>query len=161
VTTKRFLIFFGIVKSIPKDYCRTESYLEISSDHSRIIIIVNSKVITKRCTLYNIKRHLQHLTNYRYLLEQLMNIYFRQLYPFKNRHLSRTTFVQLKVLTMLQIARNAMPTDSNLDIHIEYSSTIKHKLAEESKLYNQSQTNRCLILKTKLNRVIKALKNFI
>jgi len=51
-----------------------------------------------------------------------------------------------------------MPTGNNLDINIEYSSTIKHKLAEESKLHNQSQTNRYLVLKTKLNRVIKALK---
>jgi len=39
------LLDIGIMKSIPKDYCRTiEFYFELFSDHSSIIITVNSKV---------------------------------------------------------------------------------------------------------------------
>jgi len=39
---------FGIIKDIPKDYCRTEFYFELFSDRSSIIITINNKVITKR-----------------------------------------------------------------------------------------------------------------
>jgi len=39
------------------DYCRTESCLELFSDHSSIIFIINNKIMTisKLCTLCNVK----------------------------------------------------------------------------------------------------------
>jgi len=51
------LLDFGIIKDISKDYCRTQSCLELSSDYSPVIFIINSKIMTrnKLCTLYNIK----------------------------------------------------------------------------------------------------------
>jgi len=41
------LLDFDIIKGIPKDYCRTESYLEVSSDHFSVIFTINSKIMTK------------------------------------------------------------------------------------------------------------------
>jgi len=42
-----------------------------------------------------------------------------------------------------------------------YSSAIKDKLAEKRKLRKLWQINRCPILKTKLNRAIKAFQNLL
>jgi len=48
-TIKRHLIYWAsvdfIIEGIPKDYCRIESCLELSSDYSLVIFIVNSKII--------------------------------------------------------------------------------------------------------------------
>jgi len=43
----------------------------------------------------------------------------------------------------------------------EYSSAIKDKFAEKRKLRKLWQTNTCPVLKTKLNKAIKALKNLL
>jgi hypothetical protein len=59
-----------------------------------------------------------------------------------------TLLAQLKALTMLY--RPPRMQRSNPDINIEYSSAIKQKLVEKSKLW---QTNR--VMKNKLNRAIK------
>jgi hypothetical protein len=56
-----------------------------------------------------------------------------------------------------QVAWSATPINSNLDINIEYS-VIKEKLAEKRKLRKLWQTNRCPVMKNKLNRGIKAHK---
>jgi len=52
-------------------------------------------------------------------------------------------------------------TNSNSKIHIEYSPVIKEKIAEKMKLRKLWQTNRCPVLKNKLNRAIKTLKNLL
>jgi len=62
--------------------------------------------------------------------------------------------------TIQQIACTTS-TSSNSEINIEYSSAIKGKLAENRKLCKLWQTNRCPVLKNKLNRTIKALKNLL
>jgi glycerol-3-phosphate dehydrogenase len=49
----------------------------------------------------------------------------------------------------------------DLDINIEYSSAIKDKLTEKRKLQKLWQTNKCPVMKNKLNRAIKALKNLL
>jgi len=41
------LLDFEIIKGIVKDYYRTESCLELSSDHSPIIFTINSKIVIK------------------------------------------------------------------------------------------------------------------
>jgi len=47
---------------------------------------------------------------------------------------------------------------SNSEIHIECSPAIKEEVAEKRKLRKLRQTNRCPVLKNKLNHAIKALK---
>jgi len=51
------LLDFGIIKGIAKNYCRTKFCLKLSSDHSPVIFIINSKIMTKNkpCTLCNVK----------------------------------------------------------------------------------------------------------
>jgi len=57
-----------------------------------------------------------------------------------------------------QAAWSTTSTSSNSEINIEYSPAIKEKLAEKKKPW---QTNKCPVLKNKLNRVIKALRNLL
>jgi len=60
-----------------------------------------------------------------------------------------------------QAAWNAIPVCKSTNTSFEYSSAIKDKLAEKRKLRKLWQTNRCPVLKTKLNKAIKALKNLL
>jgi len=60
-----------------------------------------------------------------------------------------------------QAAWSVTLTNSNSKIHIEYSPAIKQKIAEKMKLRKLWQTNRCPVLKNKLNRAIKTLKNLL
>jgi len=60
-----------------------------------------------------------------------------------------------------QAAWSATPISSNSEIHVEYSLAIKEKIAKKRKLCKLWQTNRCQVLKNKLNRAIKALKNLL
>jgi len=53
---------------------------------------------------------------------------------------------------------SAMPTSSNPNINIEYSSTIKEKLTEKRKLCKIWQINRCQFWKTNYIELSKYLK---
>jgi hypothetical protein len=56
---------------------------------------------------------------------------------------------------------SATLVSSKSDINIEYSSITKEKLAEKKKLRKLWQTNRCPVLKNKLNRAIKVHTNLL
>jgi len=62
---------------------------------------------------------------------------------------------------MQQAAWSATPTSGNSEIHIEYLSANKEKIAEKRKFRKMWQINRCPVLKNKLNRAIKTLKNLL
>jgi hypothetical protein len=51
------LLDFSIIRDILKDFCRSESCLVLSSDHSLIIFTINNKIMTKSklCTLCKTK----------------------------------------------------------------------------------------------------------
>jgi len=59
-----------------------------------------------------------------------------------------------------QAAWNATPTNSNSEIHIEFSPAMQEKIAKKKKILLRKmwQVNRCPVLKNKLNCAIKALK---
>jgi len=88
--------------------------------------------------------------------------YTRQLHSIENRrqhHLRAVEHFNHICTTSMQ--QSAMPTSSNSEIHIEYSPAIKEKIAKKKKLRKLWQTNRCPLLKNKLNRAIKTLKNLL
>jgi hypothetical protein len=41
------LLNFGIIRSIPKNFCRIKSCFELPSNYSSVIFIINSKIMTK------------------------------------------------------------------------------------------------------------------
>jgi len=119
------LLYFDIIKGISKDYCRTESYLELSSDHSRIIIRINNKIITKDkpCTLHHVK------TNWPYFQELLMTTLDNSI-PLKTDDDIICTIGSFNHIVQ-QIAWNAISyTNRILNISSEYSSSVENKLAE-------------------------------
>jgi len=70
--------------------------------------------------------------------------------------------VQLNALTMLyNKPPGVMPISRNSEIYIEYSPAIKEKIVEKRKLRKLWQINRCPVLKNKLNRAIKTLKDLL
>jgi len=68
--------------------------------------------------------------------------------------------VQLKTST-LKYNRPLGTQHRRANTSFKYSSAIKDKLAEKRNLCKLWQTNRCPVLKAKLNKAIKALKNLL
>jgi len=79
----------GIIKGIPKNYYYTESYLELFSDQSLIIITVNNKVMTKR-KLHSPKQNDSVFRSYDSIFDNPIS-----------QKTTTISLAQLKVLTML------------------------------------------------------------
>jgi len=143
------LLDFGITRGISKYSSSTESCLDLWSDYFSIIITLISKVITKgRCTLHNVK------TDW-YYFQELLTISLNNSIPLKAEN-NILHAVESFNHEIQQAAWNAILVYKNPNMNFEGLSTIKDKLAEKRKLRKLWHINRCPILKTKLNRVIKA-----
>jgi hypothetical protein len=124
------LLDFDIIRDISKDFCRTESCLELSSDYSPVIFTINNKIINKdkSCTFCNTK------TKWPYFQELLKTTLDNSILLKTDDDVTRT--VESFNNAVQQAAWNtATPISSNPDIHIEYSSAIEEKQAEERKLH--------------------------
>jgi len=148
------LLDFGITRGIFNNSCSTESSLDLSSDHSPVIITLTSKVITKGRprTLHNAK------TDWSYF-QELLTTSLNNSIPIKTENdiISAVESFNHEV----QAALDTTPVCKSSNTSFEYSSAIKDKLAEKRKLRKLWQINRCPVLKTKLNKLIKALKNLL
>jgi len=145
----------GITRDIPKNFCSTESCLDLSSDHYPVIITLISKVTTKSrpCTLHNAK------TDWSYF-EELLTTSLNKFIPLKTEN-DIICAVENFNHEVQQAAWNATPICKSSNTNFEYFSAIKDKLAERTKLRKLWQINRCPVLKIKLNKAIKALKNLL
>jgi len=92
------LLDFGIIKSIPKDFCHTECCLQLFLDFP-IIFTINSKIMTKNkpCTLCNTKtgKQAQTWSYFQELLKTTLNNFI----PLKTTMM--TSLAQLNAPTML------------------------------------------------------------
>jgi len=108
---------FSIISGISKDYCRTESCLELSSDHSPVTFTINSKVMTKSCTLCNAEQN-----------GPISRSYWRLYWTTPQKiddYLHITCTIEGIKCAVQQAVWSATPTNNNPEINIEYSSAIK------------------------------------
>jgi len=144
------LLDFGITKGLFKNSCSTESCFDLSSDHSPVIITLTNIVITKGrlCTLHDAKTDCSYF-------QELLTIFLNNSIP---RKLENDIICAVENFNHLvqQIAWHAKPVCKSTDTSFEYSSAIKDKLGKKRKLRTLWQINRCPVLKTKLNKAIKA-----
>jgi len=143
------LLDLSIIKG-HKDFCRTESCLELSSDHSPINFIINSKIMTKN-------KSCNDKTEWLYF-QELLKTTLDSLFHWKP---TITCAVECFNHAVQQVVWSATPTSSNSKIRIQYSLVIKEKIAKKRKLRKLWQTNRCPVLKNKLNHAIKTSKSWI
>ncbi len=147
------LLDFCITKNIPRVYTEAENSYDLSSDHSPVIIKLYAnavKEITPR-SLTNKK------TNWK-LFKNLLDINCHLNIPLKN---AKDIDSALDSLTFLlkESAAESTPVYKTLPKKISTSATIQKLITEKRKIRRQWQVSRSPLLKTKLNKAIKELKN--
>lgn len=149
------VIDFCITKGISNNYLKAESCLDLSSDHSPVIITYSTQVITKNKppSLYNKHTSWDH---FRQSIDENLNCNV----PLKTEEDLNNAVEQFN--HTIQIAAwNATPEMGRKDQAGECSLLIKQKITEKRNMRKQWQLSRDPKAKTKLNRAVKELKQLL
>lgn len=140
------IIDFGVAKGIIKLHFEIKSSLELSSDHSLLIISISSKIIaqTQPCSLHN-KR-----TNWQFFRDEIESTLNLQV-PLKDQNDIMHAVEHIN-LCIQQAAWNSTPSSITRNQNTVIPVTIREKLKEKRNLRKQWQTHRFPKLKTKLNK---------
>ncbi|XP_018405166.1 PREDICTED: RNA-directed DNA polymerase from mobile element jockey-like, partial [Cyphomyrmex costatus] len=149
------LLDFAVVKGICPERLIAESCLDLNSDHSPIIISFNAHIL--------IQPKMLHLTNkktdwakYKELLNHNLSC-----------NISLKTIEELEKaidefnLQILNAAKVATPTTHDQKKLPSISKRLLDKIREKRQLRKNWQNTRCKFIKTKLNKIIKELKDLI
>lgn len=149
------LIDFGVTKGISNKYIHSESCLELSSDHTPVIVTLQKEIIItpRKCVLCTKK------TNWE-LFRNIINNTLNTQIKLESRD-DIIHAVEDFVLTVQNAAWDSTPVDAGVNALLQYSSTIIDKVSEKRHLRKLWQKTRCPKLKTKLNKTIKELKELI
>lgn len=146
------LIDFCVIKGISGNYLQAKSCLDLSSDHSPVLINVNSNVQRRQIppTLCNKKTN---WSTYRRILDAkiALNIPLKTSEDLENA-------VEHLCISIQEAAWAATPTSKTSEKNDYCPAFIKKKIAEKRKLRRQWQNTRTHIDKQNLNRSIKELK---
>lgn len=147
------LIDFCISKGIPKKYVKCESSLELSSDHSPVIVELFTRVneSTKNCTLHNRKTDWIHF-------RELVSTALEPKLRLKSEE-DLIAAVEHFNTSIQNAAWESTQSIGNSDTYMHTSKSILEKVSKKRKLRKQWQTTRCPILKNRLNHAIKDLKH--
>lgn len=146
------LIDFCVYRGIPSHCLKAEPSLEMSSDHTPVLLTLWRQVTTinQKCKLHNKKTN---WSNFRTRIEEILNIKI----SLRNED-DITTAVEHLNNCIQQAAWESTPFTGMRDPMLNYSQKIRDKVIEKRKLRKQWQLTRCPKLKTKLNYTIKQLK---
>lgn len=144
-----------VVKGIPGNCLKAKSCLELSSDHSPVIMTVSSRIISKPKTLTLSSKR----TNWECYREQIRAKLMLQV-PLKtarNIEDALEHFVQ----TIQQAAWNSTPDSSEYTNSDTCSAVVKQKIIAKRKLRKQWHNTRSPLDKAKLNKAVKELKQLL
>lgn len=149
------LIDFYITKGIDTKRTKIESCLDLSSDHTPIILYIFLEIVknVKRPTLTSKK------TNWDLFRKKLDDLIPSDV-PLKTDN-DIENAVQTLTTCIQQAAWYATPDALETHINEELPITIKQKIMEKRKIRKQWQRTRCETNKTKLNKVTKELKELL
>lgn len=138
------LIDFGIIKGLPKKFIEVKSLLELSSDHSPILITLNNRIIEKEkpCMLHNKKTNWPY---FRELIKSSINIAL----PLKTEENINNAVEHFNACIQQEATWKATPEFPNTDNEHDCSRNILELLAEKRLIRKKWQIFRCLRLKTK------------
>lgn len=149
-------IDFFIVKGISTNYVQAESCLDISSDHTPVLLTISETIITKQPPISICNKH-TNWENFKSDLENMITL-----------HVPLKTKDQLEAdaeLFTKQIQTTAKSNTPELKIkppHImNYPMEVKELIQEKRKARKKWQTTRNPQRKTELNRISQQLKRLI
>lgn len=148
------LIDFAVVKGIHKRYFRAESCLELSSDHSPVLLTLSSKVITK-CKPYILHNN---KTNW-LLFRELVTVNLNTQISLKSEA-DITKALEHFNQCIQYAAWDATPQNRPAE-HTSTCSPIISSILAEKRIRKRWQVTRCPELKTKLNKLTKETKKLL
>lgn len=149
------LLDFCITKGLNTSQIRAQTSLDLSSDHSPVIVTIHSQIIRrqKQPTLYSRKTDWDL---FRYHLDDLITL---------NVPLKTETHIEHAVETLTQSIQTAawMATPDRNITHLNESCpvVVKEKIAYKRKLRAQWRMNKTAVNKQKLNKASKELKKLL
>lgn len=152
------LIDFAVVKGINANHLTIKSCFDLSSDHSPVLITLNSQIIIKQTTpsLYNKKTNWNKYQEY---LENNLNCNI----PLKTPKDLEDAVESINILIHKAVNYATTTSEKNVIKKINYyiPKHILEKIQEKRKLRKNWQVSKCPMLKTKLNQTIKNLKKLL
>jgi hypothetical protein len=149
------VIDFCITKGIDTKKCKVETCLDLSSDHSIVMLTVYSQILNKekQPSLHNSKTDWDA---FREKLDSLISLN----QPLKTE-VDIETAVEYLTKSIQEAAWSATPTYEAPHRKNEISTIVKDKIAEKRHLRKQWQLARTVENKRKLNKATKELKDWI
>lgn len=149
------LLDFCVTKGIPTDHLKAVSSLDLSSDHTPVIICVSTKVVNvKNEPKLHSKR--TNWYNYRNLIESklTLNVQLRN-----SNNISEAIDMFCKIIT--EAAKESTPEQQDNERLEICPAAVKLKIEEKRRLRKLWQITRSPQHKTELNRTIKELRNLL
>ncbi|KAK2579085.1 hypothetical protein KPH14_010934 [Odynerus spinipes] len=146
------LLDFCVIKGIGQHYLDIKPSLDLSSDHTPLIVNVSFSVI-ERNTPSTLHTRKTNWDTYRCLLDEKVSCNK----PLKTEEQLETAIEHFTV-SIQEVAWEATPTISSKETPLETSDSIKKLIAERRKLRKQWQQSRNPVNKTRLNRATRRLK---
>lgn len=149
------LIDFAVTKGIPDNHLNAHSCLDLSSDHSPIIITVSTRIINKK------REHRLHNKNtdwnlFRNTLDEFLTLNTALV---NNEDITKA--VELFNVTVRRAIVSATPPEDEKQYQEYCAPEIKKKIIEKRKLRKKWQLSRAPEDKKKLNKAIKNLKSIL
>lgn len=148
-------IDFGITKGINVKQCKTEPSLDLSSDHSAVLITMYTKIIHKQRQPTLFSKHTDW-DKFRLYLDELIDLHM----PLKSEE-ELNEAVDRITKGLQQAAWKATPDYTATKIPEVYPISIKEKIAVKRKLRKRWQVTRLETDKRKFNNATRDLKRMI
>jgi len=147
------LLDFCITKGIPNNYLSAKSCLDLSSDHSPVIVQISTRILnkTKSQNLYNKKTD---WNQYRSILNERINLNVPLKTEENLEHAIKTLNENIQ-----EAAKFATPNMKSINSDVIYPIEIKNMIVNKRKLRKRWQITRCPMDKQILNRATKEIKN--
>jgi hypothetical protein len=150
------LLDFFVTRGISQNYLNVTSSLDLSSDHSPVILTLSSTITLRECPPL--------LTNKRTdwdLFRDLVNSSLNLKIPLKNRE-DLDSAIEIFNSSIQTSAWKSTPTCSiKTSTHINYPMEVKQKIAEKRRLRRVWQNSRNQADKTNFNRASRQLKRLL
>lgn len=149
------LLDFCVVKGVDLLHLKAESCLDLSSDHSPVLVTLSSKIIFKQIPPM-LSTKSTNWDEFRILLEEMISLNI----PLKTEN-DIDEAVETINLAIQKAAWTATPFQTAKEQQVQCPVAIKNKITEKRKLRKKWQTTRLLTDKNKFNQAAKSLKKLL
>lgn len=150
------LLDFFVTKGISHNYLNIASSLDLSSDHSPVILTASSTVLKRESPPILCNKRTDW-ARFRYIFNDLITLKV----PLKTAEDINNAVETFNSAVQTSAWRSTPRVTTNTDTHVNYPVYIKQKIAEKRRLRRVWQNSRNQVDKTNLNRATQQLKRML